>query len=328
MNFDQFRRRADAVRQIPLEAVLAFRGAVRDRHDRAKWHTERGPLSVTASQFTAWHTDQGGGGAIDLVMHLAQVDVGTAVQWLEHLPAGGHGHRAASPLAVGQLAPSVSGRPPPLPQGRGPLRLPIPYDRHLDRVRRYLKERRGLSGSVLEPLIQSGKLYADRRANAVFLLVTGKRNRPVGAELRGTGPRVWRGMAPGTRKDLGFFWLGVPAAQHIVLCESAIDAISHSQMHPDWLCLSTSGVRANPAWLPGLLARGYQIHCGFDADRPGDAAAARMITLHPAVQRRRPSAHDWNDLLTSRRQTDRNARSLSIPEPPIPPAQLHLPSVP
>ena len=66
MNFDEFRQRADAVRQIPLEAVLTFRGAVRDGRDRAKWHTERGPLSVTDSKFTAWHTSHGGGGAIDL----------------------------------------------------------------------------------------------------------------------------------------------------------------------------------------------------------------------------------------------------------------------
>jgi hypothetical protein len=72
-------------------------------------------------------------------------------------------------------------------------------------------------------------------------------------------------------------------------------------MHPDWLCVSTSGVRANPAWLPALITRGYEIHCGFDADLPGDAAANRMISLHPAVKRLRPSAHDWNDELTSRR---------------------------
>jgi Toprim-like/Protein of unknown function (DUF3991) len=292
-NFDEFRRRADAVRQIPLEAVLAFRGALRDRHDRAKWHTERGPLSVTGSQFTAWHAGQGGGGAIDLVMHLAQVDVGPAVQWLER-------HLAAGSIPVAQSTPSASGRPAPVPQGHGPLRLPMPNDRQLARVRRYLKERRGLAGSVLEGLIQSGKLYGDRRGNAVFLLMTGTPNRPVGAELRGTGPRVWRGMAPGTRKNMGFFWLGAPPSRQLVLCESAIDAISYYQMHPDWLCVSTSGVRANPAWLPALITRGYEIHCGFDADEPGDAAADRMITLHPTVLRLRPSAHDWNDVLTSR----------------------------
>jgi hypothetical protein len=293
-DFDEFRQRADAVRQIPLEAVLAFRGAVRDRQDRAKWHTERGPLSVTGAKFTAWQASHGGGGAIDLVMHLAQVDVGPAVQWLER-------HLAAGALPVAPSTPSSSGKPRPVPQGRGPLQLPLPEERQLARVRQYLQERRGLAGSVLEGLIQSGKLYGDRRGNAVFLLMTGNPNRPVGAELRGTGPRVWRGMASGTRKNLGFFWLGAPASRQLVLCESAIDAISFYQMHPEWLCVSTSGVRANPAWLPALITRGYEIHCGFDADDPGDAAADRMITLHPTVRRLRPSAHDWNDVLTSRR---------------------------
>jgi hypothetical protein len=293
-NFAEFRRRADAVRQIPLATVLAFWGAIRDPHDRAKWHTEQGPLSVTGAKFTAWHTNHGGGGAIDLVMHLAQVDLDEAIQWLER-------HLAAGPLAVAQFTPSTSGRPRPVPQGRGPLQLPVPDERQLARVRRYLKERRGLAGSVLEGLIQSGKLYADRRGNAVFLLVAGKPQRPVGAELRGTGPRVWRGMASGSCKNRGFFWLGAPTSRQVVLCESAIDAISYGQMHPDCLCLSTSGVRANPAWLPALITRGYEIHCGFDADEPGDAAADRMITLHPTVLRLRPSAHDWNDVLTSRR---------------------------
>jgi len=294
MNFDDFRRRAAAVRDIPLETVLTFRGAIRDRHDRSKWDTERGPLSVTGPKFRNWQQEQGAGGAIDLVMHLADVDVLTAVRWLEQ-------HLAVSPLAARQPAAHPSASPSAVPPGHGPLRLPVPDQRLLDRVRQYLSGRRALSVSLLEPLIQSGKLYADRRANAVFVLVAGKENRPVGAELRGTGPRVWRGMAPGTRKDLGFFWIGAPSSRSIVLCESAIDAISCYQMHSEHICISTAGVRANPPWLRTLLARGYQLHCGFDDDSPGDAAASQMIALHPAVQRLRPPAHDWNDALTSRR---------------------------
>ena len=49
-------------------------------------------------------------------------------------------------------------------------------------------------------LITSGRLYADRRGNAVFLLL-GKAGQPVGAELRGTSARVWRGMAPRLAKE-------------------------------------------------------------------------------------------------------------------------------
>lgn len=289
MNSDGFRRRADRVRVVPLETVLTLRGATRDRHDPAKWHTEQGPLSVTGVKFTSWHSSRGGGGAIDLVMHLAGVGCGTAVQWLE---------RHAVTAAASAHAASIAERPA---DGRPrPLQLPIPDDRLLGRVSRYLTGRRGLRASLLEPLIASGKLYADRRANAVFVLVAGKAQRPVGAELRGTGSQVWRGMAAGTNKDLGYFWIGVQGSREIVLCESAIDAISCFQLYPERICISTSGVRANPPWLRALIDHGYALFCGFDADDPGDAGAAAMLAHHPAVHRLRPSAHDWNDVLTSR----------------------------
>jgi hypothetical protein len=293
MNLDDFRRRAAAARAVPLERVLVFRGAQRDRQDRAKWHTEQGPLSVTGPKFTNWRGGHGGG-AIDLVMHLASVDFRTALEWLER-------HFTTGSLAAGDSTARQPGPESSATEESRLLRLPAPDARLLGRVRQYLTRGRGLAASVLEPLVHSGKLYADRRGNAVFLLVAGKAQRPVGAELRGTGPQVWRGMAPGTRKDSGYFWIGVPGSKEIVLCESAIDAMSCFQMHPRRICISTSGVRADPPWLDALLASGYDIFCGFDADDPGDAAAAQMLALHPVIRRLRPSAHDWNDVLTSRR---------------------------
>ena len=286
MNAADFRQRADLARAVPLETVLAFRGAARDRHDQSKWHTEQGPLSVTGCKFTNWQQSHGGGGAIDLVMHLAQIDCGTAIQWLEQ-------HLLSNHPAVHQL---VQHR-----RASNGLQLPLPDANQLDRVRQYLTVRRQLSATLLEPLIQTGRLYADRRGNAVFVMVAGKPNRPIGAELRGTGLQAWRGHAPGTCKDAGYFWIGHPGTQTIMLCESAIDAISCHQLHPHLVCISTAGVRSNPRWLTTLLARDYTIHNGYDADPPGDTAAARMIAIHPAVQRHRPPAHNWNDVLTTSR---------------------------
>ncbi len=290
MNFDDLHRRAAAVRTLPLETVLLFHGAVRDRHDRRKWHTEQGPLSVSGPKFINWRRGQGGGGAIDLVMHLAGVDFRTAVAWLQQ-------HLAAGPPTTVRAASRESAAP----ERSRTLRLPAPDGRMLGRVRRYLTRQRRLEPSLIEPLVQCGRLYADHRGNVVFLLVAGKAQRPVGAELRGTGPRVWRGLAPGTRKDLGYFWVGAPGSREIVLCESAIDAMSCFQLYPERICISTAGVRADPPWLNGLLAHGYELHCGFDADGPGDAAAARVMALHVAIRRLRPPAHDWNDVLAAGR---------------------------
>ena len=100
---------------------------------------------------------------------------------------------------------------------------------------------------------------------------------------------------------------GDPGSQHIALCESAIDAISCCQLHAQrqatplgraCLCISTAGVRPDAPWLPPLLARDYQIYCGFDADQPVETASRQMITRHRLIQRLRPPGHDWNDVLT------------------------------
>lgn len=290
MNFEDFRHRAAVLREVPLEAVLIYRGAVRDPRDKSKWRTERGPVTVTGAKFTSWRDGRGGGGAIDLVMCLADVDVRQAVAWLEQHMSTSHSMADGKPPH----------RPSPSAVDRAPrnLCLPARNERRLSRVRQYLTTRY-LAERLLTPLFDSGKLYADDRGNAVFLLVAGKANRPVGAELRGTSHRLWRGMAPGTDKESGYFWVGAGGSSKIVLCESAIDAISCFQLHPDCTCISTSGARANPRWLCGLLTRGYEIHCGFDADDPGDAAADDMHALYPTVRRLRPPAHDWNDALAS-----------------------------
>lgn len=336
MTSADWRVRAAAVRSVPLEAVLLLHGAVRDVRDKSKWHTDHGSLSVTGTKFIHWCQGTGGGGAIDLVMHLAQVDFRSAVAWLErnfntgndndmgnaadhHLKAAD----SASRRVAADRIPPICGHVPPA-SGRsesprdseaqttcwtaepswtaGPstqLCLPVPDPRRLSQVRRYLTGSRRLPERLLEPLIASGKLYADQRGNAVFVMAAGAASTPVGAELRGTGSEVWRGMARGTRKDEGYFRTGMPESQTLILCESAIDAISCEALHPGCLCISTSGARPNPRWLRGLLDRGHTVHCGFDTDATGESAASAMLALHPAIHRLRPPAHDWNDALTA-----------------------------
>ena len=220
----------------------------------------------------------GGGGAIDLVMHVRQVGFGQALEWLE------------------QHLGTVTSLPPKTTLQIQSLSLPPPVADNWPRVQCYLVQERKLPVPLLEPLARSGTLYADARANAVFLLLD-TASYPVGAELRGTTGSGWRGMAPGSRKDHGFFCIAPTTSHAIVLCESAIDALSCHALHPDYRCLSTSGARPDPAWLPALIAQGLPIYCGFDSDPTGDAMAQRMRDLHPSIRRLRPAAKDWNDLL-------------------------------
>jgi hypothetical protein len=273
-----WRARADRLRALPLPVVLAALEATPDPRDPAKWRTARGVLSVIGAKFMNWNLDLGGGGAIDLVMHLRQVGFGQALEWLEHR------FGAFTPL-----------QPQATPQAQS-LALPAPVAGNWPRVERYLIQERKLPATLLQPLVQSGALYADARANAVFVLLDTAAT-AVGAELRGTTAWAWRGMAPGSRKDRGFFSVSATTSHAIVLCECAIDALSCHALHPAYRCLSTSGARPDSAWLLSLIAQGLPIYCGFDADPTGDAMAQRMRDLHPSIRRLRPTAKDWNDLL-------------------------------
>ena len=276
-----WRARAERLRALPLPVVLEELQATHDPHDPAKWRTTQGTLTVTGLKFMNWHQAIGGGGAIDLVMHVRQVGFGQALEWLEHRFHG-----------LASLQPEST------PRAQA-WTLPASVTENWPRVERYLIEERKLPKALLSPLVQSEIIYADVRANAVFLIVDPDAI-PVGAELRGTTALAWRGMAPGSRKDRGFFSIPSTPGQAIVLCESAIDAISCHVLHPGYRCLSTSGARPDPAWLGALAAQGLPIYCGFDADPVGNAMAQRMRQLHPSILRLRPPAKDWNDLLRHR----------------------------
>jgi hypothetical protein len=266
-----------ALRQVPLPDVLRAIGARPDGYDRKKWHTAQGSLSVSGMQFMNWNRGCGGGGAIDLIMHLEDLDFPAAVAWLRQ--------RFSLPVPVSSARPALR-----------PLLLPAPDASQLSAVELYLVRQRALPEKLITAWIQSGELYADARANAVFLL-RGEDHQLVGAELRGTGPARWRGLAPGSRRDLGYFRVQSASPTSMVLCESAIDALSCYLLHSGCCAISTSGARADPRWLASLLEQGLPIYCGFDADPLGDQQAQVMMALHPKIPRLRPTHHDWNDVL-------------------------------
>ena len=274
-----WQERADRMRAVPLAVVLDRSGAVPDWADPHKWHTAQGVLSVTGAKFINWHLGHGGGGAIDLVMHLHGLGFGRALEWLEsHFTSCGVPPRSAPP--------------------RPPLRLPPSVPEHLAQVRRYLVEQRRLPAVLLDPLIAVGTLYADAHANAVFLL-RNPHGQPVGAELRGTTAVPWHGMAPGSCKDRGCFAIPDAPLPAAVLCESAIDALSCHVLLPSARCFSTAGARPNPRWLSSLTSQPTPIFCGFDADDTCEAMAQAMIARHPSIRRLRPTRKDWNEVLCS-----------------------------
>ncbi len=161
MNFDEFGQLADQMRELPLESVLRARHAVRDRRDQCKWHTDQGPISITGTRFMNWQQGVGGGKAIDLALHLGERDFRAAVLWLARNVAG---IITADPLHTPRSSSTPAG-------AKRALRLPVRNDDTLSRVIGYLVHQRRLPGILVNALIDDGRLYADERGNAVFLML-------------------------------------------------------------------------------------------------------------------------------------------------------------
>jgi len=82
--FEELRKKANEVRDIELTVLLQHFGSAKDPQDKMKWHTSQGVISVNGTKFMNWTRGTGGGGAIDLVIHLQGVCFKEAVLWLHN----------------------------------------------------------------------------------------------------------------------------------------------------------------------------------------------------------------------------------------------------
>ena len=295
--YNEIKNRADIARAIDLEELLKRNGCERYRFDKSKWHTPQGAISIKGEKFFNWNAGTGGGGAISLVMHLTGYDFKSSIDWIFR-----HFYLSDISSNRNQSAACNKRNHHHVKDKCNTLRLPPRDDGKLFQIRRYLMHRRCLPQKVVDYLIAGNILYADDKANAVFLLL-GKGKRVVGAEIRGTNDqfRKWYAVAAGTKKKGGCFYIKDKGAQKVVLCESAIDAISYFVLHRKSLAISTSGANPNPYWISHFINQGFEIFCAFDSDDTGERTANQMRELYPMVKRLRPEKHDWNDVLRSKK---------------------------
>ena len=275
-------------RNLPLDRVAAALGYRKDPADRTRFKREGSVISINGEKFFDHLRGTGGGGAIDLVIHATGWRFPDALRFLA-------GHQGRGKAAALKPAPRR-------------LRLPKPSHRAWPRVRDALVGQRALRANVLDACQRRGLLYADDRLNAVFICRNASAN-PTGAEILATTPqagtRRFRGMAPGSRKARGGFWL--PCDRNhtavVILTESAVDAlcarslrIEPTREHGAGVA-STAGIAHSvPPWIEHWKPK--RIICAYDADSAGDSAADRLALNDPRVIRLRPrGAKDWNEIL-------------------------------
>ncbi|NJM90534.1 MAG: DUF3991 domain-containing protein, partial [Hydrococcus sp. RU_2_2] len=290
-DYQQRRELTQRIRSLPLEEVAERLGMERDRYDKHKWRSDGCIISINDGKFYDHLAQKGGGGAIDLVMHVREINFKEAVEWLNN--------------GTIDLPPAHQHSPPRTePIERPPFQAPILDETKWAAVKDYLVEKRGLSESLVEQLHQQGDLYADSKQNAVFL----RKNLSgeiTGASLRGTYKNSqFKGLATGTRREGGWFRVtkGEGQPERIVLTESPIDTLSAAaiaQKPETTLFISTDGAGCIPSgWLQQQLSQGKQVLVAYDADEAGERMAQQVIEQLPGAQRIKPTVgKDWNEQL-------------------------------
>jgi conjugative relaxase-like TrwC/TraI family protein len=290
----------DRLRSLSLEEVAQNLGLQQHRYDKHKWKSEAHIISINDGKFYDHLANKGGGGAIDLVMHVLECDFQDAIAWLD----------GRSRYAIFDL----SSRPPLQPQVSQKELLKAPACNVKDKskwhdVKQYLTQKRGLPELLVKSLHQQGLIAADFRRNTMFFRYemdeNFSRGEAVGASLRGTGGD-FKGLTPLTSRDAGYFWFqcGQGEVKRVAIAESPIDAMSLSVLEKQLgekatIYLSVDGAGAIPeAALRRVIETGGRVVLAHDRDRPGEEMAWRVASTLVRVERIKPTVgKDWNEAL-------------------------------
>ncbi|MEJ6485192.1 MobV family relaxase [Nostoc punctiforme UO1] len=182
-------------------------------------------INIDASQFTDFGNGSslGGNSAIDLVKHVNQCNQTTAIVWIGERFGEAGAQRGA--IAHAQKVAALILQTQPVPQ----FTPPIEDKKQWQQVEHYLTQKRGIPSDCVQMLHNQGLVYADSKANVVFV-VRDLNGKTKGAFLEGTTNK-FSGYELGTvRRDSWFYFtLGKKPNEQtstVVLSDSPIDAIS------------------------------------------------------------------------------------------------------
>jgi hypothetical protein len=252
-------------------------------HDQGRWKGHGNIINIDGPKFYdfAPGEQKGGGGAIDLVMHVNQCNLRQAVVWLHERFGESGAERAAIAKAKTVASEIIQLEPRPK------FTPPVEDKAKWQGVSNYLIQKRGIPENFVEVLHNRGLVYADDQQNAVFVMRNlGDLPQAQGAFLRGTRGEnnTFKGYEKGTKRREGWFYFhlgGQPTdpAERLVLLKSPIDAISFGmleyQLRGDVPPNRTLYMAVdNPKSLPvEQLQNIPNVQVAFDPDDAGNAAS-------------------------------------------------------
>jgi Protein of unknown function (DUF3991)/Toprim-like len=301
MNLSQL---ADQVRETPLRDVLVHYGFdVKPEGTTFRARTEGHNIVVTGSRWFDNKANIGGGGAIDLVMHIAGVDFSVACRSLadEFRPLAADQASLSFPRSSGfQTAPEKKSFEELM------ARYAVRDDSNWPVARAYLTETRKIDPAIVDELHAVGSIYAnDHLPNpSLVFLHRDAHGKVRGATLRDTRHQSAFRPCLGNKLSAWFAVGNLNNADCVVAVESSIDALSYYSLFAgryDALATVSCAGSTVPRELM-LLAyeRRQPFVVGFDNDLAGERGWSKAWddTADWAgfkLSSERPARNDWSD---------------------------------
>ncbi|MCP3965834.1 MAG: hypothetical protein GY718_05690 [Lentisphaerae bacterium] len=286
----------DKARSTPLELILEKTGLEPDPKDKKQWIGAGHRITLSESKFYDHKNNYGGGGAIDLVKHLQNCSFKNAIAWLGQTidpKEAAKSIRADAEQLVKELSQNIDLTFCP----------PKSSPQYVQKLKKYLKNERMIDPIITDPLIAEGRIYATEKniennngsmsfVNAVFLCSNS--NGLTGAEIKGLSGN-YSGMSKNSDRKNGAFSVGDVESKHIVFVESAIDALSYKQLHPEpCFVISTAGATTTPFFIEILKGLGWRMTVAYDNDEIGYQFALKFVEKYPEIEIEIPRTKDWN----------------------------------
>jgi hypothetical protein len=225
----EWRQKADLMRDLPLADVAWALGL--DSVD-GRWKGYGHIISIDGSKFYDFSPQEqkGGGGAIDLVMHVNNCNFYQAIAWLYESSGETGVQKAAIAHSLHITNEIICSQPRPQ------FQRPVEDKALWSAVAQYLTDKRLIPPNFVQALYQRGLVYADAHQNAVFVM-RNFNDQTKGAFLRGTKGEnnTFKGYHKGTKRSGSWFYFhlgGQPQGkvERAVLCKSPIEALSFATL--------------------------------------------------------------------------------------------------
>jgi Toprim-like/Protein of unknown function (DUF3991) len=313
---------ADQVRGIPLRDVLEHYGfETKPEGTTLRAKSEHHNIVVTGSRWFDNKAGLGGGGAIDLVIHIAQVNFSAACRYLavEFLSPVADQTALSFPKSWQEVPHSEKKSFEELAAiyaVRDESRWPI--------ARAYLVERRKISADLVDELHQAGTVFANNHCPnpSLVFLHRDLQGAVRGATLRDTKHQSAFRPCLGNKLTAWFAVGDITTAPSIAVVESPIDALSYYCLHAHRLGELTVVSCAGAIVPQELMAQAYERKQSFIVALDNDSAGeqgwrkARDASADWAgfqISSHSPKHKDWNeDQLVLRSLKPKQAASLKL----------------